>query len=157
MKMTYWDKKLIREQLDKKLKPFKSAIDAIVLPSSGWIKTMREALGMTTYDLAKIAEVDQARVFRIEKAEIEGNVKLNTMEKMANALNMKFVYGLVPMQDLEGMVREQALKIAKERMQRLSQTMGLEDQGLTVLEKEKALGDMVDRILIDEPRDFWSR
>jgi len=35
--------------------------------------------------------------------------------------------------------------------------MRLEMQELSVEEKEKALKDMIDRILIDEQKDFWKK
>lgn len=38
---------------------------------------------------------------------------------------------------------------------RLDNTIRLELQGLSSKEKESALKDMIDRVLIDGPKDFW--
>ena len=76
--MNYWDKKLIREQLDERLsriRPF-SAFN-----ENGWIKILREALGMTTKQLGKRVGIDQSRISRLENAEIEGDLKLSSLKK----------------------------------------------------------------------------
>ena len=154
--MNYWDKKLIREQLDSKLSTLKG-FTAQGLKSIGWIKTIREALGMTSTNLASRVGVNQSRIIHMEKAESEGNIKISTMEKIADALDMDFVYGFVPRTSLNEMVRQQAQKIALHKMERLDNTMRLELQELSSEEKERALKDMIDRILIDGPKDFWKR
>ena len=152
--MNYWDKKLIREQLDSKLSTLKG-FTAQGLKSIGWIKTIREALGMTSTNLASRVGVNQSRIIHMEKAETDGNIKISTMEKIADALDMDFVYGFVPRTSLNEMVRQQAKKIALHKMERLDNTMRLELQELSSEEKERALKDMIDRILIDGPKDFW--
>lgn len=154
--MNYWDKKLIREQLDSKLSTLKG-FTAQGLKSIGWIKTIREALGMTSTNLASRVGVNQSRIIHMEKAESDGNIKISTMEKIADALDMDFVYGFVPRTSLNEMVRQQAKKIALHKMERLDNTMRLELQELSSEEKERALKDMIDRILIDGPKDFWKK
>ena len=154
--MSYWDNKLIREQLDNKLSKLKE-FTVQGLTSIGWIKTIREALGMTSTDLASRVGVNQSRIIHMEKAESDGSIKISTMKKIADALEMDFVYGFVPRTSLNEMIRQQAIKIALQKMERLDHTMRLEMQELSTEEKEKALQDMVDRILIDEPKDFWKK
>lgn len=154
--MNYWDKKLIREQLDKKLSKFKPLLSTPV-PKGGWVKTIREALGMSTYDLANKTGVDQSRISRIETAEVRQEIKLSTLQKIADGLGVKFVYGFVPEDDLEAIVRKQAMKIAKKRLNRIDHSMKLELQGLTDDEQEKALSDLIDEMLIEEPKNFWDQ
>ena len=156
MGMTYWDKKLVREQLDRKLEPLKEFAQFGV-PSTGWIKAVREALGMSTTQLALRMGLNQSRISRVENAEVDGNLKLSTMQNIAKGLGMEFVYGFIPKETLESLVREQARKIAIEKMKRLNHTMRLELQELSDAEKESALKDMIDKILIDEPKDFWNK
>lgn len=154
--MSYWDKKLIREQLDKKLIPLK-VLAKSGMSETGWIKTIREALGMSAKDLAKKVGIDQSRISRLENAEKNGNIKLSSLQKIAQGLDMEFVYGFVPKDNLETMVRQQANKIAHEKMKRLSHTMRLELQELSEEEKKSALKDMIDKILIEEPKNFWKK
>lgn len=49
--MTYWDRKLAREQLDGKLEKLKPLLSFNT--DSGWIKVIREVLGMSTKQLGK--------------------------------------------------------------------------------------------------------
>ena len=153
--MTYWDRKLIREQLDGKL------VKLIPLSSlnieKGWIKMIREALGMSTKQLGKRVGIDQSRISRIENAEIESDLKLSSLKKIADGLNMKFVYGFVPEGSLEDLVREQAKKIALKRMAKVSHTMRLEEQELSEDQKQKVLDDLIQKIMIEEPKDFWDQ
>jgi len=151
--MSYWDKKLIREQLDEKLdkiRPF-----AFLTMESGWIKVIREALSMSTKQLGKKVGIDQSRISRLENAEIEGDLKLSSLKKIAEGLNMRLVYYFVPEESLEEMMENQAKAIAQKRMNKVNQTMRLEDQELSKKEKANALEDLTQRILIDEPKDFW--
>lgn len=150
--MTYWDKKLIREQLDKRLK---SPLIPLLNSENGWIKLLREAFGMSTTQLAKRVGIDQSRISRIENAETEGDLKLSTLKKVAEGLNMKFVYGFIPNESLETIVTEQARKIAGKRMERVNKTMRLEEQELSDGEKAKAFDDLVQKILIEDSKDFW--
>ena len=150
--MTYWDKKLVREQLDKRLK---SPLLPLLQSDNGWIKLLREALGMSTTQLAKRVGIDQSRISRLENAEIDGDLKLSSLKKVAEGLNMIFVYGFIPRDGLEDMVRQQAKKIALKRMQRVNHTMRLEEQELTTDEKAKAFDDLVQKIMIEDAKDFW--
>ena len=152
--MRYWDKKVVREQLDKKLDSLKAFASSGV-PKQGWIKTVREALGLSARQLGEKAGIDQSRISRLESAEKDGSLKLSSLQKIAKGLNMRFVYGFVSEDTLEEMVRAQAKKIALKKLKRLNNTMRLEKQGLSSEEQKKALEDMIEQILIDQPKDFW--
>ena len=92
---------------------------------------------MSTYELAKRTDLDQSRISRIESAEAKQEIKLSTLKKMADGLGVKFVYGFVPENDLEEIVRQQALNIAKKRLGRVDHSMKLELQGVSDEEKEE--------------------
>lgn len=154
--MEYWDKKLIREQLDKKLKKL-AVLLSPEMPERGWIKLIREALGMSGEELGKRVGLNQSRISRLESAELSGDLKLSTLRKVADGLNVKFIYGFVPKDSLENMVREQAKKIAQERMAKVTHTMLLEAQELSDEEKARMFDDLVHKILIEQPKDFWER
>lgn len=154
--MNYWDKKLIRKQLDKKLEKLEPLLKMTV-PSKGWVNAIREGLGMTLEELGSRVGLDRSRVYRIEQAEASGDIKLSTLQKMAEGLGVKFVYGFVPEDELENIVRDQAKKIAKERLSRIDHSMKLELQGVPEEEQEEALNDLIDKILIEEPKKFWDQ
>ena len=152
--MNYWDQKVIRDQLDKKLQPLKN-FAVSEMPQQGWIKTLREALGLSAFQLAKMVGVERSRISRLEKAEPNGNLKLSSLKKIAQGLNMKFVYGFVPEDSLDSMIRNRARGLALKRLQKLDNTMRLEKQSLSAEEKETALNDMIEKILIDNPKELW--
>lgn len=151
--MNYWDRKLIREQLDQKLASYKN----LPLQEVGWIKLIREALGMSARQLGKKVGIDQSRISRLEIAETEGDLKLSSLKKIAEGLNMKFVYAFVPEESLEQTVQQQAEKIAIKRLNRVSHSMKLEEQELSYGDKQNALETLKQKILINETKDFWDQ
>ncbi|MFN8790900.1 MAG: mobile mystery protein A [Bdellovibrionales bacterium] len=119
-----------RRSLDEKLKAFSQA-RVQLRPKAGWIKALREALGMTTVQLADRMGIRQSGITLLEKRELEKTVTLETLERAARALNCELVYALVPLESLEKMVDEQARKSAREILSRTVHTMGLEQQPAT--------------------------
>ena len=147
-------KKLAREQLDetlKKLLPLKT----VVPPRKGWIRAIRDALGMTGEQLAKRLHSNKQRISRIEQDEKFGKVTLKTLKNVAEALDCEFIYGFVPKESLEQAVRNQAKVIAKKRMSRSNQMMRLEKQELSNTEKEKAMESLIGDITSTMPKLLW--
>jgi predicted DNA-binding mobile mystery protein A len=149
-------KKLIREQLDASLQRLCPLLD-ITTPPKGWIRAIRDALGMTAKQLANRLGVAQQAVARIEKEELAGSVTIKTMRRIAESLDCVFVYGFVPRISLEETVSRQAKKIAAQRLSRVSQTMSLENQALSRRENEQALSDLVDELIRTLPSSLWNK
>ncbi len=147
-------KKLAREQLDETLKRF-APLKAVVPPRKGWVRAIRDALGMTGEQLAGRLNVNKQRVSRMEQDEKLGGVTLKTLRSAAEALDCEFVYGLVPKDSLEQTVRNRARAVARRRMARSDQMMRLEDQELSDREKEKALEILIGDITDAMPRSLW--
>src|SRR5271156_123446 len=82
-------------------------------PVRGWIKAIREALGMSSAQLAKRLKIKQPTVAAMEQSELKGTIQLATLRRIAEAMNCTLVYALVPNDSLETIVREQARKVAK--------------------------------------------
>ena len=147
-------KKLVRQQLDKTLKRFET-LKTVMRPGKGWIRAIRDALGMTGEQLAERLNVNKQRVSRIQQDEEFGKVKLETLRNVAEALDCIFVYGFIPRESLEQTVRNQALLVAKKRMAQSNQTMRLEQQELSETEKARALEDLVEDIMNEMPKSLW--
>ncbi len=105
-------------------------------PVHGWIKAIREALGMTTAQLAKRLKMKQPSLVAIEQSEAMGAIQMRTLRRAAEALNCTLVYALVPNKPLETTVRDRARKIARRRMEPIEHSMRLEDQGLSPADVE---------------------
>lgn len=97
-------------------------------PVRGWIKAIREALGMTSLQLARRLGMSQPGLALIEKSEAKGTIELATLRRVAEALDCTLVYALVPNKPLETMVQEQARKLARRRLNAVEHTMLLENQ-----------------------------
>lgn len=149
-------KKLIREQLDASLQRFRPLLDTTT-PSKGWIRAIRDALGMTAKQLAKKLGVAQQAVARIEREELSGSVTIKTMRRIADHLDCVFVYGFVPRTSLEETVSRQAKKVAVKRLAKASQTMSLENQALSREENEKVLSELVDELIRTLPSNLWNK
>jgi predicted DNA-binding mobile mystery protein A len=147
-------KPLARQALDVQLAPFRKAQES-PRPPRGWIKAIRESLGMTTAQLAKRVGVSQPRVSAIEKAEAEDSVTLRTLRQAAEVLGCRLVYALVPDQPLERVVRERARRIAGDQLARTHHTMKLEDQAVEPRGLERERERLVDELLRGDPRRLW--
>ena len=111
---------------------------------------------MTGKQLAERLNVNQQRVARIERDEKLRKVTIETLKKVAEALDCVFVYGLVPTESLEQTVRKQAKAVAEKQMKRSNQTMMLEKQELSNKEKQKAFKSLVEDITSSMPRSLWN-
>ena len=146
--------KLAREQLDATLRHFEP-LKSIAPPNKGWIRAIRDVIGMTGEQLANRLNTNKQRVSRIEHDEKLGKVKIETLRNVADALDCEFAYAFVPRNNLEQTVREQAEVIAEKRMARSNQMMRLEKQELSKDEKNKALQNLIDEIIETMPKSLW--
>jgi predicted DNA-binding mobile mystery protein A len=147
--------KIIRGQLDDTLNKF-SSITSINRPIRGWIRAIRDALGMNMRQFADRLGVSKSRIPRIEQDEITGSLTLKTMNRVADKLDCVFVYGFVPRTSLNDTVRKQALVVTERRMSRLMHTMRLEAQGLSSENAKKAFKNMVEET-IDSFSTLWEK
>jgi predicted DNA-binding mobile mystery protein A len=147
-------KALARKHLDRRLSPLRANQD-LVRPPRGWLKAIREALGMTTAQLAARIGVSQPRVPQLERSEAEGTVTLKTLRQAAEALDCTLIYALVPNHSLDETVRRQAEKLAELQLARTNQSMKLENQALTSRELAAERARLVQALLIESPRHLW--
>lgn len=123
-------------------------------PRSGWIRAIRDALGMSTRELAERAGLSNARISQIEKAERDRSLTLANLERIAGALDCRVEYVLVPHQPLDDIVWEQARKKAAAQVAEVDHTMALEDQR-PEYESTRQRVDEVAKRLVDK-RGLWS-
>jgi len=123
----------------------------------GWLRSIREALGMSGKQLGERTGVSQPRVVQIEKDELSGAVTMNTMRQTAEAMDCIFVYAVVPRASLKETIRNQACKVAEDRLSRTSHTMLLEDQQVSNEERKKMLEAKIDDLTHEIPKDFWKQ
>jgi len=119
--------KLAMQQIERRLKNLRLvAKDAHI--RMGWISYMRKAMCMSQSLLAKAAGLNQVTVLQIEKREIDGKVTIQTMRKIAAAMECEFVYAIIPKQELTEFLKKKALAKAARIIRNVDVHMTLEDQ-----------------------------
>lgn len=121
-------------------------------PVRGWIKAVREAIGMTTAQLAKRLGVKQPSVTAMEQSEAKGTIELATLRRVAEALDCTLVYALIPNKPLETIVRDRARAFARRRREPVEHSMLLEDQKVKAKNAEARVDEIVRET---NPRLFW--
>jgi len=147
-------KKLIRDQLSSTLNLFND-LKSINIPQKGWIRAIRDSLGINARQLADRLGVSKSRITRIEQDELNGSLTIKTMRRLADTLDCVFVYGFVPRTTLDETIKKQVVHVVKKRMSRVSHTMVLEDQELSDSEKQKVFDSAVDDLLRTMPKSIW--
>lgn len=149
------NQQLLIEQADRKLQAF-GGLEIIQIPPKGWINTVRNALKMTLKQLGNRLNISPQSVKEIEEREANGSLTIRSLREAGLALNLKLVYGFVPMDgSIEGMIEKRAYQIAEEIISRTSQSMVLENQENRGERLKKAV-DVKAREIIDKmPKYLW--
>jgi predicted DNA-binding mobile mystery protein A len=138
-----------RRQIDRLIEQFRG------VKRQAWVREVRDALGMTAEDLAGRMGVIRQRVNRLEKDEVSGKLSIESLARAAEALNCELVYVLVPKEGLERDVRNQALKLAKQIVGSVDQSMSLEDQRTSKRARMDAVESLASELVENEDRRIW--
>jgi predicted DNA-binding mobile mystery protein A len=133
-----------------------AASHAVKMPSEGWLRTVRKALGLSGADLAKKMGVTRARIAQAEGAEFTGGITLKSMEAMAEAMGCRFVYAIVPPERIEDLIMAQARKKATAVVNIASQHMALESQALSEEKIAREIERLTREIAQAMPPDLWN-
>ena len=140
-----------RSQLDERFRELGLA-KRYTPPVRGWIKALREALGMSTAQVAKRLGIRQPSLVALEQSEAKGTIELATLRRVAEALDCTLVYALVPNKPLETTLRDRARGFARRRRAPVEHSMLLEDQKVTANDAEARLDEIMRET---NPRLFW--
>ena len=117
---------------------------------------MREALGMSSPQLAKRLGIKAAQsVEDMQKDEASGTIKLQTLKRLAEALNCELVYAFVPRKPLQEILRDRATEVARRQIAPVSHSMKLEDQGVSSESERNALNRRISRLLSGNLKKLW--
>lgn len=144
----------VRVALEQRLGPVRMQADALAPPDGGWIRAIREALGMGATQLARRMGVSQPTVTKLEQSEAAGRIQLDSLRRAAAALDCDVVYALVPRRPLQDMVAARRVLVAAREYARAAHSMALEDRA----DDEpgvKALRDAAMREVVGD-RELWS-
>ncbi len=150
------DRAAARRQLDKRLTILQNP-EALTPPPRGWVKAIRDALGMTAEQLGARLGVSQVRALALEKAEASGSVTLDSLERAARALDCRLVYALVPRKPLEELVEERAAERARKQLQTTRHSMALEAQPVDAAEEDAQLIRLTQELMNTAGSALWEK
>lgn len=117
-------------QLDRALEPYRAGAKS-PRPPKGWLRAVREALGVSGSEIARTLKTSRQLPAQLEKAEAEDRITLKSLRTAANALGCDLVYALVPRAgSLRELVEQRERANAKERVLGVEHSMALEDQAV---------------------------
>ena len=150
------ERAIARKNLDKKLNFLKNS-DILTRPQRGWVKAIREALGMTTAQFGRRMGVSQPRASNVEKAEASGKITLESLERAAAALDCRFVYALVPHESLNAQVKARARRLAEKHLASVAHSMALEDQNVLDEDTQAQLERLIGQLLSAPGSKLWDK
>lgn len=143
------------QHLSAKMKAYQP-LQNLAIPSTGWLKAVRSALGISLQQLGKKLQVTKQNVRMLEQREKDGTITLNTLKQTAAALDMQLVYGFVPKDGtLDELINRKALELATQIVQRTSNTMKLEDQENSGARIQKAIEEKATTFKNELPKILW--
>jgi len=140
------------KQLDQNLEKWRQlGVSSASVPKKGWIAAIRRSLGLSGSALASRLGVSQSAQAQYEKHEKDGSITLQTLEKVAHAMDAELLYAIVPRRPIKHTLEAKAEEIARERILPLAHSMSLENQATDIHEEVEDLK----RELLERPRDLW--
>ena len=148
-------KSLQIQQLNTKMLAYAS-LQKVAPPPTGWIKAIRNAIGMSMLQLGNRLSITKQSVQDIERREKDGFITIKALREAARALDMQLVYGFVPNDgSLELLIERKAKELATQIVMRTNNTMKLEDQENTKQRIEKAIQERTTIIKTEMPKTLW--
>jgi len=145
----------IRAQLDDLLSGF-PAPDSVPVPGGGWVRSIRESLGMTQATLAARLGITRQSVQDLERAEAERRISMESLDRLARALGCRVSYALVPdAGSLDAALNRRANDVAQTMLNRAGHSMALEKQGLDARQHERRRTALVESLRSGSPRKLW--
>lgn len=126
-------------------------------PEDGWIKCLREALGMSSAQLGDRTGLAVDSVKRTEQAEADGQVTVAELDQIAKGLGCTFVYGFIPDQSLKGMMQQRVRSLAETRVKHVSKIMYSEVEPLSPDEVEWQIKGLMKELFRQPPSTLWEQ
>ena len=124
-------------------------------PNEGWLRTVRKALQLSGAQLARRLGVTRPLVTQFEKAELTGGITLKKMQEMAEAMDCRLVYAVVPKTTVQETIAAQVMKKAKAYVNNTSKHMALEGQALNSKQLSFETQRLANEMTTSPPRDLW--
>jgi predicted DNA-binding mobile mystery protein A len=150
------NKNTARKALDSKIASL-PPLQKMQRPHKGWIRAVKEALGMSSKQLAARLGVSAPRITALEKSEVEETVTLASLRRAAEALDCALVYSFVPKGSFEEVLQTRARRIAAEIIGKVDHTMRLEAQNLQSDKLNEEIENLAAQILREQHKIIWDK
>ncbi|MGA2811855.1 MAG: XRE family transcriptional regulator [Candidatus Acidiferrum sp.] len=98
-------------------------------PQLGWLRAVREALGLTLDRVGKNMHATRQRIKNFEDAEKQDRITLASLRRVAEAMGCELVYAIVPKSGtIAELAEKPAVEEATKRVLAVEHTMSLENQ-----------------------------
>jgi predicted DNA-binding mobile mystery protein A len=125
------------------------------VPRSGWVRAVREALGMSAAQLAARLGVTKQTVRDLEDAEVDRRATLHSLDRAARAMGCRLVYFVVPETTLEAQVDARARAVATRQLARVRHSMALESQEPTRQLHELQIEELAQELKAKRSHELW--
>ncbi len=149
-------KEVVQKQYREHINRVRHQLKDLTMPSEGWLRTARKALGMSGAQLARRLGVTRAMVSNTERAEQDGGVTLKTLQNMAQAMDCRLVYAIIPEQEIEAILQARAYKKAREQVMAAGVQMALEAQTLSQDKLDEQVQRLAREILEKRGSQLWN-
>jgi predicted DNA-binding mobile mystery protein A len=146
-------KRQSRRALERQLAPHRP-LTTQPRPVLGWIRAIRDALGMSGADLARRLDVRQPNIAQFERSETEGTIRLDTLRRVAAAMDCTLVYALVPNGSLDDIVHRRARSVAERELSATGQSMRREAQTPPDELREDLVEELAEQLI--DSRRLWN-
>ena len=144
---------LARKNLERRLAPLRRL--SFEPPPRGWLRAVRDALGMSTRQMARRLGTVPSRISALEKGEVAGSTSLKSLREAAEALDCTLVYAIVPNQPIDDLVRRRAEVLVDAELAQLTHSMRLENQAMTRRDLADERERLLEQALAAGSRRLW--
>jgi len=92
--------------------------------------------------------MSQAAITQLERSEVAGTIRIETLRRLADAMNCDLTYAVVPRQPLEEIVMNQARQRATRDLAAINHTMLFENQKIAASEVALRVEDYANKLIV---------
>jgi predicted DNA-binding mobile mystery protein A len=147
---------LRRKQLDVLYRTLLPAVRDV--PNGAWIRDVRQALGMSAVQMAKMLGVTPPTLKKLEHNEATRSITLKTLHKVADVLGCRLVYAFVPepgIASLDAILKQRALLVATRIVDKVSHTMSLENQSVSAHDRASQIEELASELIQTMDKRLW--
>ncbi len=120
--------------------------DMVARPPRGWIRFIREALGMSSKALASRVGVSPTTMSETEKAEYEEGITLKRLRRVAESMDCDLVYYFLPKKPIPELIEQRARYLAEQKLREIQSLVDLDSSSIPEDFIESKIQDEVEEL-----------